>query len=230
MSMTKREKILIVFVLILAVVCVYYIYFLQPCLKEITDLNSQKDINESNIRTNEQIKLKIEELTQKISDDEKKISKFSDSIFSAIDQPDVIVYLYNTINKYGQKVITNFNSLTNAGQIKVCSVSVTFNGTYNALKCILKELSEGEYLVKVTELTAAPFVLPPVELPQGESTASPTPKATDEQSSANQSPAVTDLLSINLTLEFYYIGTEISPGKTYPFTEGAIQYGGDIFQ
>jgi len=62
MSMTKREKILIVIVLILAVFFVYYMYLLKPRLDESEALKLDIENKKQLIATNEQMQKNVHEI------------------------------------------------------------------------------------------------------------------------------------------------------------------------
>lgn len=219
MRLSKREKILLILVLLIGSAVAYYLLFLQPCLDEINKLNSQIISDQNLISTNKLLKKNIETVEQGIIDDENKMAEFGDSIKSAFDQPAVLVYLYETMNNYGKKVQINFSDSGALGQIKLCKVYVSMVGTYDALKSVMEEFAGNEYFIKVTSLTAA---IP--NLSSGDS---------DSGSEGSAEPGKfvmpPGFLNIGMDIEFYYIGDEIPPDKIYDFTGGAVQYGGNMF-
>lgn len=225
MTMTKREKTLIIIVLILAVFVVYYMFFLKPNIEELTALNNANDGKRISVSTNEQIQQNIGLIEDKIAEDKQLIAKFGDTVLSQFDQPDALVYLYNVISKYGQKITFNFQEATDTGNIKVNVVTVTLNAKYDGLKSIVKSLNEGDYYVKVTGINATsdiPIEEPAVQTVEGAS------EAVQPIAAPTAPPVQDDILNVTMTLEFYNFGGEIPPDKEYPFSGGA-SYGGDIF-
>ncbi|HEX3073123.1 MAG TPA: hypothetical protein VHP30_05880 [Ignavibacteriales bacterium] len=216
---------MIIIVLILAVFVVYYMFFLKPNIEELTALNNANDGKRISVSTNEQIQQNIGLIEDKIAEDKQLIAKFGDTVLSQFDQPDALVYLYNVISKYGQKITFNFQEATDTGNIKVNVVTVTLNAKYDGLKSIVKSLNEGDYYVKVTGINATsdiPIDEPAVQTVEGAS------EAVQPISAPTAPPVQDDILNVTMTLEFYNFGGEIPPDKEYPFSGGA-SYGGDIF-
>jgi hypothetical protein len=245
MKLSKREKILLILVLIIGSVVGYYFLFYQPYSKEMETLTSQITSDQNTINTNNILKKNIEKVIQDISDDEAKMAEFSESINSAFDQPDVLVYLFNVMENYGYsyKIQINFNDPGNLGQVKLFKISVTMIGSYDEMIRVLNEFASGEHFIKVTALTVAIRELSsggsaPESGDSAPESGDSTPESGDSApesggsapesvgSSLNLPPGT---LNINMELEIYYIGDEIPPDKTYPFTGGAVQYGGDMF-
>lgn len=214
MRLSKREKVLLILLLVIGGSLAYIFLFYVPCNNEINDLNSQIRSNQTIISTNMILKRQVDQLVQDISENEKKIAEFGNEIKSTFDQPPVLVYLYNTMSKYGTKLQINFNDSGTIGQINNFNMSVTMNGKYDGLRGMLKELSESDYFIKVTSMTVTTQ-----ELTEngGKKKAKKSAKAEEKT------------LNINMELEFYYIGEEIPPDKVYDFASGAVQYGGNIF-
>ncbi len=222
MTMTKREKILIIIVLIMAVLCVYYIYFFQPNIKELEDLAAERTNKEMSLATNEQMKSSLDLIIMNIADSESQILELGNNISSGFDQPAVLVYLHETIGKRAQKGTFEFEAPTDVGQLKVTRVRATMKCTYEILKSILKSLSEGEYFVKVVELdvSLAIAVEPDVTSDEVEE---------QSESEVNEDAAAQEgMLNINLIMEFYNIGSDVPAGRAYPFSNG-YTYGGNIF-
>lgn len=226
MTMTKREKILIFIVLILAVLCVYYIYFLQPCFKELDNLNSENALKESTLSTNEMIEASTKKATDDIEEIKNDIALMNGSIMQQFDQPAVLVYLDETIRKHANKIMYDFEEITIVGQLKVCQVKVTMITTYENLKAILKSLQQGEYFASVVGLEAKLNVIIEIEDPL----ASGTEDSADKESPSTDSvPSVPEnSLAVGILLEFYNTGEDIPPDREYPFSNGH-SYGGDIF-
>lgn len=228
MKLSKREKILLIVVTIILCAVAYFFLYFQPTMDEINTLNSQNINDQSTINSNLLLKSRLDAAIQGISESEAMLAEFSDKITSAFDQPDVLVYLYRTMNDYGTKIMISFNGSGDLGHIKYCNIQVSMNCTYEGLKGILKEFVNSEYIIKVTQLTA-------LNAPElgGTDTASGEGETDDGSFADNFETPITEtddnLLSIGMTIEIYNTGDEIPPDRPYDFTDGAVQYGGDIF-
>lgn len=223
MKLSKREKVLIIMVLIIMSALAYIFLFLTPHLDEIKEIDSQNITNEGIIQTNKVLKQRVIEITEQLAEDKKLLAEFGEGIKSTFDQPPVLVYLYETIkSRQCDKLMIYFVGSGVLGQVKYFTVTVTMKGKYDDLKNVLKDFSESDYFIKVINLSA--------ELKVKESNEDETtddPSFTDNFSEPEV--VMDDRLDISMDLEFYYIGDEIPPDTIYDFLDGAIQYGGDIF-
>lgn len=237
MSMSKREKILILIVLILAAAGVFYIYLLKPNLDTVNELSLQR-INKESMLSNQDIQQKeAAELSNQIDILEKEIAGYNQNIVQGFDQPEILVYLENTINAHGKKMMFSFGSIEHIGKMDVCPVTVTMTGTYDGLKSILRELSSGKHIIKVTSLNAAQMGSMPPSQPLDTSSISDLGLNIDElldneDSVAATPPPNTDgtkELQVTLTLEVYTMSGDIPADKAYSFDKQDNEYGGDIF-
>ncbi len=225
MSMTKREKILIVIVLILAVFFVYYMYLLKPCLDESEALKADNENKMQLIATNEKMQQNVHEIDERNSDYEGRLSQYGGSILEDFDQPMVLVYLSDIVAEHGTKLTIAFERVSETNHVSINRALVTMNSTYDGLKSVLQSLDEGAYFLKVTGLTVTQEQ--PEEVLGDKTTDTESDEgAPPEELSAPPLPE--DSLNVTMTLEFYNFGRELPPDKQYPFTEGK-SYGGDIF-
>lgn len=218
MTISKREKTLIIIVLLLAVLCMYYMFFLKPYMDEMNTLSTDMSSKEISVNTNEQIKSKLGNLEEDISEMESQIESYS-GVTYGFDQPSVLRYLADTINEYASKIMFRFEDITQIGQLQVCNVTATMNGTYDGLKNVLKSINEGKYFIKVSGLTASQKIVEEVETSQNG----------DEGSVAEPVETSPDfLLDITINLEVYSFPGAAPLDAEYPET-GPLYYGGDIF-
>jgi hypothetical protein len=222
MSMTKREKILIVIVLILAVFFVYYMYLLKPRLDESEALKLDIENKKQLIATNEQMQKNVHEIDERNSLYEGRLSQYGGSILEDFDQPSALVYLSDIVSKHAKKLTIAFERVNETNHVRINKAMLTMNSTYDGLKSVLKSLDEGSYFLKVTGLTITQER--PEEVLAEETADAEGKTSTPEETSA---PAENSL-NVTMTLELYNFGADLPPDKQYPFTEGK-SYGGDIF-
>lgn len=188
-----------------------------------------------NLSNNQQMQNKIDQLKSSISGNESEIVKYGSGITKGFDQPSLLVYLNETVNKNASKISFQFTDIKPLGQLEACDVRVVMTGTYDGLKKILSDLNTGKYLVNVISLKASVHTDDP-------STASPTTTDTapnqkvgsnsKPKPSASPSPIASgesDLLDITMDLQFYNYPGDVPPNTSYPFVTSSTQYGGDIF-
>lgn len=226
MNISKREKRLIVIVLVLAVLCVYYIYFLKPYFDDMSELRAQTSSKQALLDTNEQQLNKIKQLDKEIDEKENQLKDYSVNLSQSFDQPPVLVYLEKIITENAKKTEFAFSEISKFEQLEICPITITMISTYDSLKIILEELSDDEYFFKVTSLDAIVVQAVPVEVINqvydpdlGEYTEIIT----------MQTPEDSDLIEVTLSLEYYSNSGEIPQGTTYTFDNDSYNYGGDIF-
>lgn len=218
MTISKRERTLIVIVAILAVICLYYVFFLKPHLDEMQQVNSSISDNEALIYAREQQKVIIQNLDGTIVENEQKAANMSAGITQGFDQPPVLVYLKKTISDNANKLMFTFGNLSQAGQMVVCPVSITMTSSYEGIKNILAELNNDQYFIKVTALS----------IMAGADSAAATVPVADGTLPAEIITAPNNLLEVKLDVEFYSFSVPLPEDTAYSFGDG-YQYGGDIF-
>ena len=214
MSISKREKILIVIFFLIASICLYYFFFLKPHMEEMSTLNENISEYETQVITNKQLYHNKNALAEQMDTQQTQLDELSKGITRGFDQPPLLVYLDDTVKEYGTKITYLFSEVRQSGELYVCPVTVTLTADYNGIKDILKTLAEGEYFVKVTGLLITAFDQPVVEvLDEDDETVVP------EQGRE---------LSVTLHLEFYSLIGDIPPDTTYTFSDG-YRFGTDVF-
>ena len=226
MNISKREKRLIVIVLVLAIIFVYYIYFLKPYFDDMNELATEKTNKQILIDTNNQQLNTIKQLDKDIAEKENQLEDYSVNLSQGFDQPPVLVYLEKIITENAQKVMFMFNDVSKFEQLEICPITIIMTSTYDNLKIILEEISDGEYFFKVTSLDAIVVQAIPVEV---------TYQVFDPDLGENieitsmQAPKNSGMLDVTLSLEYYSNSGEIPSDTTYTFDDVSYEYGGDIF-
>lgn len=224
MNMTKRERILVSVVLVLAVFCLYYIFFLKPNMDELKTVNSDIESKEELVTSVRQEKQILSSAEETISGNEEKISELSDGISVGFDQPVILVYLEDTVNEYAKKVTFSFSDERQIGQLNVCPAKITMTSSYDGIKSILSDFENGPYFIKVVSLN----VMTDAKMESETDSASDNP---DEQPATTVKTVTADKdddLIVTISVEFYSQLGDLVEASGYGFADG-YQYGGDIF-
>ncbi len=257
MKVSKREKTLLIVVLMLALVSAYYLLFLKPYLTEISDLNIQLANNETQVQTYAQLKANVDNIEKQIEEKRNEIDEFSHDISAGFDQPPVLVYLEDTVGRHGEKNMFVFGRSEQVGQMIISPVTITMVTTYDELKGFISDVTEGEYIVKVTSIQASvtsPIEEGNAEMDTGDTTTgdaatgdAATGETADGEAESNLYVPATvlpsgektegmklvenseTLLKVSLQLEIYGMFGDIPQDKVYDFGGGSYNYGGDIF-
>ncbi len=154
MKVSKRERTLLVVVLMLALISAYYLLFLKPYLTEISELNIQLANNETQAQTYAQLKANVDNIDMEIDQKRAEIDEFSNEISTGFDQPPVLVYLEDTVGEHGQKNMFSFGISEQVGQMIISPVKITMVTTYDGLKGLISDLTDDEYIIKITSIEA----------------------------------------------------------------------------
>lgn len=220
MTMTKREKVLVSIVLVMAIVCFYFLFYLKPNMDELRLLSSDiadKEALASSVMQQKQI---IASIDKAIEENEARIESMSGGITTGFDQPDVLVYLEKTVNEYATKTTFAFDTISQTGQLYVCPIKISMVGSFDGFKKLMAAFNDSPYFIKVVA----------VEITTPDRTATPdTEESETLVISAPSSPvAKNGEINVTLNIELYSRPGQLEEGKTYKFAEG-YQYGGDIF-
>jgi Tfp pilus assembly protein PilO len=220
MTMTKRERTLVMILLVLIVIGAYWLLFLSPYIEDMKVLKAQNEEKQTLLFNRSQQQLKMDELLKSLSDNEQKVAELSAGIAHGYDQPAILVYLEKTVKAHAVKQTFSFGETKQAGQMIACPVTVTMRSSYDGLKSVLSALADGEYFVKVTGLTAQ----------QGQAEEVTTTETTEDgETVSSTTTQPSDKLNITLNLEFYSMTGDIPADTAYPFDSGH-EFGGDVFK
>ncbi len=254
MKVSKRERTLIIIVLLLAAIGAYYLLFLKPYMNEIGELNISKSNNEIQVETYARLKQNVDNLDAQIEEKEAEIIEYSKNITTGFDQPPVLVYLEDTVGKYAQKRMFVFGKAQYLGQMTISPVTITMVTTYEGLTEFIEEVTQNDYIVNVTNIEAwimevavdpdeqtgidetAPVVPADGETPaEGESELPVAPVVVIPEEVVYISEGIElvansdQLLEISITLEIYTMAGDIPSDTVYFFDDNGYIYGGDIF-
>jgi hypothetical protein len=195
MTLTRREKFLIIFGLILVSVALYVFYFIIPYLKDTSDTmaryaSAQSQLNVLNAKASG-----VKKVNAEIAELENSLKSRGATIPDGLDHARILLYLEKlTLGKAENVtvVVTGESSVENG--LLTQHVTVEFNSTWTAMQEILEELKTNALYNRVTFLSAdyVPQSLPVAPQATGESD---TPAATaTPQANANVITAHVELL------------------------------------
>lgn len=229
MNMTKREKSLITIVLVLALLCAYYLFFFKPFYEDLKIFKSDKTSKELQVTTYEDQVKQIEALDKQIEENEALISVYDGVISEGCDQPPLLVYLEKTVNDHADKIMFSFGDIVQHGQLQALPATATMTCSYDGLKQVLSAFADDTYFIKVTRL----------DTQYSSVYAEPDSADTDAEGEPADTPATDDTeaelevigyeLNVTMQLEFYNISGDIPADTVYTFDDDITQFGGDIF-
>lgn len=197
MRFSKREKILLSIVLIVALGAVYYFYFLSPFLSEMKSIKDDilKKQSELDILSLENSQLQI--LGEQIKDLEAQNDELSKKIPIGFDQPDLINFLHGLMEKYAQKMSFDFEAPADLVKIDKIKTTLRFFTNYVNFKAILRQLKESRFNNRILMMDAGII---------DASSVSGAPEANSQYN-----------LEVIMMLEFFNLKGEIPSGRAYDF-------------
>jgi septal ring factor EnvC (AmiA/AmiB activator) len=216
MKLSRREKILLILVVVLALGAVYYFYFLTPFTKEMTQIQSdiaQKQTEFSTLNMqNGQLKL----LDKQIDDLKTQNKELLDKIPTGFDQADLLNFIYDLTKSKSDKTSYIFEQPVDYVKIDCQKATLTFNTNYGNLKEILNTLKTCRFNNRIVLMVATT---------KEQEAAKPSDNEGDgksedgEETADTGNPAYT--LNVVLTVEFYNIKGDIPADKKYDFGNGS---------
>lgn len=226
MTISKREKILILIVVLLALFGAYYLYYLKPCIDDIQSLKLDNESKELQLSADEMQQSQLVLMQSKVDDIDTQLASYGD-FAQAFDQPPVLVYISDTVQAAAQKGSISFMQPEQIGQIARCAITITMSCTYDGLKKILEDFSGAPYLLRVTQLSAVIPVADPTSTNAGNDTATNSTNTEGDTASATSVPTP-GVLNITMVLDFYSLAGEIPEDTVYAFNNND-QHDADIF-
>ncbi len=203
MSLSKREKMLILIGLMFATLSLYYFFFLQPHMNAMDDLNKEIADKDTELKSIQQMHLSGAALEKRITEDLEIINQLSGGISKGNDQPPLIVFLENSIGPHATKGTFLFDKVHQSGHLFVAPVTITVTGSYSGLKNILSTFANQKYFIKITGLSI--------------SYNAKNAEFTDNEDADEVLIKASDKLDIKINAEVYSLASEIPSDTVYEF-------------
>jgi Na+-translocating ferredoxin:NAD+ oxidoreductase RnfG subunit len=205
MKLTKREQVLLLGALMIAVAVMFVNYVYFPIQKDIKELSNQS----------KQLMIQIDEAKQKqelvkilegqLAELQAENDKIYEDVMKTWDEPEILVYIEETLDESGvSELIDNYGVITGAGYLKG-DINLKISATYENLLIILKKLEEGKYFTTVESM----------DIKDKENSVKTADDKDDKAKNAEGKQ-----LDINLVLRFYALDYLKQYSEDYPFMKG----------
>lgn len=195
MTLTRREKILIIVGSIIVVVALYLTYFLFPCLNSFNSANRklsdyQAQLNTLNVKAagDTQLQTQIDDLNNQLK------TEWS-SVPVGMDHARILLYLKKLTDGRSDNVVINVPTpMKTDGPFLTQALTIEFNTTYADLRAILSDLKRNQLYSKIMLVKADYVPQDSGAAPASEETAVPQ---------ATLTPEVKNVISVHIELSFY---------------------------
>lgn len=178
MSLTRREKILIIVGSIVITLALYLVYFLVPFLHKSSDVDKQLSDAQSQVSTLDAKIAGAASLEKQISQLNEQIKTQWSSVPTGMDHARILLYLKQLTDGRSENVMINVPEAVQAdGAFLTQTFTLDFNTTYPQFVDILADLKINELFNKV-KLIKADYQIPVVAVentPGSTASAQPTP-------------------------------------------------------
>lgn len=214
MTLTRREKIMIVAGLIIVALASYIFYFFIPymnntndAIKRFGDTQTQLNLLKTKQTLSVQLKSEIDDLTNQLKNE-------GSAVPAGVDDARILLYLKKITDGRVEKLVINVPKdpeLTN--RFLVQGVTVKFNTTYQEYLTIIGDLKKNELFSRVSflQVTYSTNATAGAEQPLG-GTGNPGEPVSPEATQAPLAPDDKNVLSVQLELNFYAV--QPSDGNT----------------
>lgn len=243
MTMTKREKTLVSMLIVLIIICAYWLLFLSPHMKAMAAVKAETAEAETELQNKTEQKIKSDQLLKDLNNKKSQVGELCMGIAQGYDQPAILVYLKKTIEENAVKQTFTFGAKRQIGQMFACPVAVMMQSDYAGLKAVLKVLSGGEYFVKIIGLNVqinneaaatenATDIEDSTDIEGSNDIEDATPAENDtevdETLSTSSTQERSEELNVTLNLEFYCTAENVPADTVYTFDSG-YQFDSNIF-
>lgn len=150
MKLTEREKILLPAALIIIAAILFINFIYLPMSKEISSLKSQVEENELLISESETKQNAIKTLEDKLVTTKQTSQTEHQDVLQSWDQPELIVFVENTINSLCEKTSIDFFDVSEAQAVQAGDINIVFVTDYESLQRILKKFEDAKYYNTIT--------------------------------------------------------------------------------
>ena len=218
MTLTKREKFLIVFGLIVVTVAVYVMYFLMPYLQNTSDAKQRLTSAQSRLNVLNMQASKIGSMKDSIAELESNLKEKGATVATGIDHAKILLYLENLVKGRAKGIsIQAPADQEQAGKFQTQHIAIDFHTSWKEYVAIMDDLKNNELYNQVAYIQAeyrkpesqqAPVTTSPESTTPADATATPAPAALPD----NQ------VIYVHLELVFYAFelpeGQQLEPPLT----------------
>lgn len=187
MKLSKRERFLLIFVIILALGVVYYFYCLNPFMNEMKEIKNDIQSKELQLQTLKTQDSALQVLDKQIADLKQQNGDILKKIPTGFSQPELLYFLQKAVGENARKTSFNFELPVDLVKLDNTKATLSFFTDYTKLKKLLTALKESRFNNRILSLTVS-TVQEKTEETTDEST---TPEETEENTASSASDTET---------------------------------------
>lgn len=152
MRLSKREQILIIGALIIAIMVLFINYYYFPIQAEIKNLKTTAQEVTLKVENAKQKKALTEQLTAELTKLQETSDENKEYVIDSFDDAEILVYINDNLGDYVSKDSIQYTSTEQNDLYVTCDVTIDFKTDYDELKQIILNFEEGDYYTSLTKL------------------------------------------------------------------------------
>lgn len=155
MKLTRREKFLLILLLIVVIGAGYYSLFFRPFNEKLTSVQSEISDLKSKVSDYKMKSTAFSRLKEKVDELEQEVTTYleENNIDSKYNAAVIIVYLEELFSKYNVKQLEIGLAEPIEEQFyKSASLNISFSGSYENIKLVINELESGKFKQYITNI------------------------------------------------------------------------------
>lgn len=154
MKLTKREKVLLLGTLIIAILTFFVIYIYLPIQDSIETLQGQSEELAIQIQDARAKELLITELETELSKLTEEVDERCNDILQVWDQPELLNFIEVTMKNNCEKQSIDFFDPIDVSSIRTGEITIKVKTDYNDLQKLWKDFEKAEYFNTLQSFTA----------------------------------------------------------------------------
>ncbi len=207
MALTKREKFLIVFGLIIVTVAVYVMYFLVPYLQHTSDTKQRLAAAQSRVNVLNMQAANIGSIKDSIATLEGNLKEKGAAVATGIDHAKILLYLENLVKGRAKGIsIQAPADQAQTGKFQTQHIAIDFHTSWKEYVAIMDDLKKNELYNQVAYIQAE------YRKPEAQQAPVATSPDATETVAATAAP-ITDKNVIYVHLELVFYAFELPEGQ-----------------
>lgn len=145
MKLTKREKVLLIFALIIAILTFFVVYVYLPLQDKIDILQKESDDLALQIQDAKTKEIQIKSLEIELDEMVKKVDEEYKDILQIWDQPELLNFIEVTMKNYCEKQSIDFFDPIDVSSIRTGEITLKVKTDYENLQRLWKDFEKSKY-------------------------------------------------------------------------------------
>ncbi len=221
-KLSKREKILIVFTLIVASVTLFLFYYYFPLQDKINDIHEEANNLDIEIEECKITEILLKPAKKEIEKYKLMIDDSDDYLMDSIDEPNILYYINNILKDISKEQSITYNELNVKKEYTSKDISLSFITTFDDVINIIKQFEEGDMYTTINS----------IDLNMNRDSINLAPSSDEDMDEVNEDLELANKMPIEVkySLRFYGAKATWDSQGVYEFMDGVLIGKPNIFE